>query len=81
LFIGEQEYLHKGLGKNIISKFLEDIVFCLSDAESCIIGPEPKNEIAIRTYEKVGFKYVKTIQVDDEDEPEYIMRIDRNDIL
>lgn len=77
VFIGEQEYIHKGLGKYIISKFLKEIVFSLSDAVSCILGPEPKNIAAIKTYEKVGFKYVKTIQVDDEDEPEYIMRISK----
>jgi len=79
LFIGEQEYIHKGLGKYIISKFLKEIIFSLSDAISCIIGPEPKNKVAIRTYEKVGFKYLKTIQVEGEDEPEYLMRISRDE--
>ncbi|WP_297430275.1 GNAT family N-acetyltransferase [Clostridium sp.] len=81
LFIGEHEYFHKGLGKFIISKFLKEIIFKLSDSVSCILGPEPKNKAAIRTYENVGFKYVKTIQVDDEDEPENIMRITKNDIM
>ena len=80
LFIGEQEFIHKGLGKDIIIKFLKEIVFSLSDSISCVLGPEPKNEIAIKTYKKVGFKYLKTIQIDDEDEPEYIMRISKNEI-
>jgi RimJ/RimL family protein N-acetyltransferase len=77
LFIGEWEYIHKGLGKYIISKFLKEIIFAKSDAVSCILGPEPKNIAAIITYEKVGFKYIKTMQVKDEDEPEYLMRISR----
>ena len=81
VFIGEQEYFHKGLGKYIISRFLKEIVFSLSDSISCILGPEPKNKIAIKTYEKVGFKYIKTIQVEDEDEPENIMRITKNEIV
>lgn len=81
VFIGEHEYFHKGLGKYIISKFLKEIVFTISNAVSCILGPEPKNKVAIRTYEKVGFKYVKTIYVDDEDEPENIMRITQNEIM
>ncbi|MDP4145477.1 MAG: GNAT family N-acetyltransferase [Bacillota bacterium] len=80
LFIGEQKYFHKGLGKHIINKFLRNIVFSLSDVESCILGPEPQNIAAIKTYEKAGFKYIKTIQVEDEDEPEYIMRIGKNEI-
>lgn len=80
VFIGEHEYFHKGLGKHIISRFLKEIIFTLSDSVSCILGPEPKNKVAIRTYESVGFKYVKTIQIDDEDEPENIMRITKNEI-
>jgi RimJ/RimL family protein N-acetyltransferase len=78
LFIGEEEYIHKGLGKHIICRFLSDIVFSISDAVSCVLGPEPENKIAIKTYEKAGFKYIKTIQV--EDELEYIMRIGKNQI-
>ena len=74
LFIGEKEYHHKGLGMYIISKFLKEVIFKQSDSESCIIGPEPKNKVAIRTYEKVGFKYIKTIKSDG-DELEYIMRL------
>ena len=80
VFIGEEGYFHKGLGKYIISKFLIDIVFSLSDAESCILGPEPNNKVAIKTYEKVGFKYVKTVQNEDENEPEYIMRVAKHEV-
>jgi RimJ/RimL family protein N-acetyltransferase len=75
LFIGEKSYLHIGLGKHIIAKFLTDYVFPITNATCCIVGPEPKNQIAIKAYEKVGFKYLKTIQLPDEDEPEYLMRI------
>jgi RimJ/RimL family protein N-acetyltransferase len=77
LFIGEQDYLHKGLGAPILKKFLREVVFAKPEAESCIIGPEPKNTAAIRAYEKAGFRYLKTIQVPDEPEPEYLMRITR----
>ncbi len=80
LFIGEQDFVHKGLGKQILIKFLSEYVFQLYDVECCIIGPEPKNNIAIRAYEKAGFKYFKTIQVPDEDEPEYLMRIYKNEV-
>jgi len=75
LFIGEKEFIHIGLGKQILKKFLKDYVFPLTGAECCIIGPEPKNRVAVRAYEKAGFKYLKTIQVPGEDEPEYLMRI------
>lgn len=75
LFIGDAEYLHRGLGSEIIQKFLKEIIFADTDIESCIVGPEPKNTSAIRAYEKAGFKYLKTVQLPDEPEPEYLMRI------
>jgi aminoglycoside 6'-N-acetyltransferase len=78
LFIGEKEFIHKGLGSIIIRKFLKYYVFCNNLINRCIIGPEPKNLAAIKAYTKVGFKYIKTIQIPDEDEPEYIMEITKN---
>jgi aminoglycoside 6'-N-acetyltransferase len=81
LFIGEPDYIHKGLGYYIISKFLKNKVFVLTDSESCIIGPDPNNIIAIKAYQKVGFKYIKTVVIPEEDEIEYIMKISKDGIL
>ena len=74
LFIGEAEYIHKGLGSQIIRTFLDDVVFDLLDINLCIIGPEPDNKSAIKAYEKAGFAYQKTVLTDaKKDEWEYIM--------
>ena len=73
LFIGESEYLHKGYGSMIINRFLEEVIFSNPLVDKCILGPEPKNICAIKTYEKCGFKWYKTIEIPDEDEPEYLM--------
>lgn len=81
MFIGEKAFIHKGLGKIILSKFLNEYVFELNKASCCVIGPEPNNKVAIRAYEKAGFKYLKTIQVTDEDEPEYLMRLNKNELV
>ena len=80
MFVGEIDYIHKGLGAIILRKFLEVIVFGQRNTPSCIIGPEPSNIVAIRAYAKAGFKYWKTIHAPDEDEPEYLMRIARDAI-
>ncbi len=77
LFIGEAEYLHKGLGRHILRAFLRVIVFGVADATSCIIGPSAANRIAIRAYEKAGFRFFKTIPSPNEPTPEYLMRIVR----
>jgi len=81
LFIGEADYLHKGLGSHILRAFLREIVFGVGDATSCIIGPSEANRIAIRAYEKAGFRSFKTVPSPNEPTPEYLMRITRADVL
>lgn len=79
LFIGEAEYLHQGLGRHIIRRFLSEHVFSNSEIEVCVIGPEPNNTAAIRAYEKAGFRFFKTIQVPAEPEPEHLMKLNREE--
>ncbi len=81
VFIGEIDYAHRGLGSLIIRKFLQEVVFAESDAVSCIIGPEPENKVAIRAYEKAGFRYLKTVHVREEPHEEYLMCIARVDVV
>ena len=38
-----------------------------------IIAPEPGNKRAVRSYEKAGFRHVKTVFVPDSGEHEYVM--------
>ena len=61
IFIGEEDYLHEGMGSFIITKFLRDVVFVIYDVPTCTIDPEPENTVAIRAYEKVGFRYLRTV--------------------
>lgn len=75
LFIGEEDFLHKGLGSTIIKKFLKDFVFAKLDVSSCVIGPDPKNIVAIKAYQKSGFSYLKTVFNPEEKEEEYLMEI------
>lgn len=79
LFIGEQEYIHRGLGPHILRTFLREVVFADPGVTCCVLGPEPKNRAAIRAYEKAGFTYLRTVQLPDEAAPEYLMRIGRED--
>ncbi len=81
LFVGSVEHVNRGLGAPLIVQFLRTIVFDDPDVESCIIGPAAGNRAAIRVYEKVGFRYVKTVQVPGEPEPEYLMLIARSALL
>jgi aminoglycoside 6'-N-acetyltransferase len=78
LFIGEREHAYRGLGSRVIREFLRRVVFFEFEVESCIIGPAQNNHAAIRAYEKAGFKYLKTVSIPGELEPEHLMRIGRD---
>lgn len=78
--IGEADYVHRGLGSTIIRKFLKEILFEKYDIDCCIVDPSVKNEIAIKTYNKAGFKYLKTVWYEKEGAQEHILSINRNEI-
>jgi RimJ/RimL family protein N-acetyltransferase len=80
LFIGQADFLHKGYGTAALRKFLEEVVFTDESFTSCVVGPEPDNKAAIRCYEKVGFKYWKTIHIPEEPQDESLMRFSREEL-
>ncbi len=57
LFIGEEEYLNKGIGTIIVNK-INDIIYKEYKATSIILRPFKRNIRAIKCYEKCGFKQV-----------------------
>lgn len=81
LFIGEGAFIHHGLGPLIIRAFLRIVVFERYTVQWCVIGPHMVNFPAIRAYEKAGFHYLKTVHIPGEATPEYIMIIDRRDVM
>ena len=80
IFIGGEKYIHKGLGSLIIKAFLKDIVFKVYGVDVCIIDPEPGNKIAIRAYEKAGFRYLKTVWNPINKVWAYVMGINRKSV-
>lgn len=79
LFIGHPDYIHRGMGKYILANFLRQFVFADPNISTCIIGPEPANQIAIRSYQKTGFRHFKTVHLPDENQPEYLMCLTKAD--
>lgn len=60
IFIGEEEYVGKGLGSRIMNQFLKEYVDPYYDA--CFVDPDTANRQAIHAYGKAGFKKVKTVK-------------------
>lgn len=86
LYIGDPARRNRGLGAMVLRAFLSRIVFGAMDAAVAIIAPEPGNTRAIRSYEKAGFVWQKTVHVVDEESPhntgdEYVMRLTREAFL
>jgi aminoglycoside 6'-N-acetyltransferase len=80
LFIGEANYVRRGLGVHVLRRFLRDVVFVAPEIVSCVLDAESTNTIAIRAYEKVGFRQLKTEQFPDQEVPSLILRIAREDL-
>ena len=78
LCIGEEDYVHRGLGSRIIHNFLQNVVFRDSSVECAVIDPQVENKIAIRAYEKAGFKYLRTVWYEPDHKHEAIMTLPRS---
>lgn len=60
IYIGETDYLNKGLGVIAINNFVTNIV--LRDFSNCLVDPDIDNVQAIHAYEKAGFKRIKSFE-------------------
>lgn len=69
LFIGEPDYRNQGWGSDILGTCLDRLVFGDMGATLAMIAPDPANHRAVRSYEKAGFRAVKTVHVVDEEHP------------
>lgn len=58
-FIGEEDYLNRGVGTEAIRIFVE-MIMREHAPSSIILDPSPGNKRAIRCYEKVGFRHYET---------------------
>ena len=61
-FIGDPEYISKGIGTSMIKKFIFYIGKIEPQTTTIIVDPEPANYAAIRCYEKVGFERIGTYE-------------------
>ncbi len=57
LFIGDSDYLNKGIGKKIVSK-MNDYIYGKYDADAIILRPFERNIRAIKCYQKCGFNEI-----------------------
>lgn len=56
LYIGEPHFMGKGVGSVLLMQFLK--IFIWPHFKACFVDPDNSNFIAIRAYEKAGFKKI-----------------------
>jgi GNAT superfamily N-acetyltransferase len=77
ILIGEVAHAHRGLGAGLVRSFLAQHAFADASVTSVIIDPHPTNPIAIRSYEKAGFRFLRTVPDDGEGRGLYLMELPR----
>ena len=81
VFIGEPDLIGRGHGPTLIRAFLRDFGFPRYGVDLCVIGPAMSNVAAIRAYEKVGFRFLKTyLEPDSREPPHYLMELTRAEL-
>ncbi len=75
LFIGDSDFIGKGYGTQIVSKFVKEL-FKWPQVARIIINPDINNIAAVRAYEKAGFK--KLYEIKRENDTEILMEIHKN---
>jgi RimJ/RimL family protein N-acetyltransferase len=58
ILVGEEELTGRGLGSEILRRFVDEIVFARSKTVACIADPAVDNAASVRAFEKAGFRVV-----------------------
>ncbi|HEX5247376.1 MAG TPA: GNAT family N-acetyltransferase [Gaiellaceae bacterium] len=75
LLIGEEELTGRGLGPQVLSRFVHEVVFARPETNACVATVEEANRRSWRAFEKAGFRHVR--DVEEEGLPHRLMRLDR----
>lgn len=78
IFIGDMDYLGKGLATKVIKEFL---LSHFSDVTEVFIDPEKTNKRAIHVYQKTGFRIAGEFLAPWHPVPHYMMRLAMKDLL
>lgn len=74
------EMAHQGLGPGLVRRFLREIAFADPTVDLCVIDPHSSNAIAIRAYEKAGFRFVREVIDFEDGVPLHLMELTRAEL-
>jgi RimJ/RimL family protein N-acetyltransferase len=76
LFIGEEAFMHRGVGAEVVRRFVDDVVFARDGVHACLAGPTEGDRASILAFEKAGFRRWKTVKTEG-GESECVLRRER----
>ena len=79
LFIGDEDKTGRGLGTEMIRRFVDEIVFARPETTACIADPDVQNTASLRAFEKAGFRVVRELVDPDDGQLHALLRLERGD--
>ncbi|MFN2467694.1 MAG: GNAT family N-acetyltransferase [Gaiellaceae bacterium] len=77
LFIAEAGLTGRGLGTEMLSRFVAEIVFARPGTAACVADPDVRNLASIRAFEKAGFQVVREFLDPRDGQTHALVRLDR----
>ena len=58
LLLADEELTGRGIGSEMLRRYVEEIVFARPQTRCCVADPEAENTASVRAFEKAGFRVV-----------------------
>jgi RimJ/RimL family protein N-acetyltransferase len=78
LYIADRSNIGRGLGTEMLRRFVEEIIFARPETRAVTADPSRRNEASLRAFEKAGFRTVREFHDPEDDEPHVLVRRERN---
>ncbi len=74
-FVGEPAYRGRGLARQWLRRFVEEVVFADPATTACVSGPDPENAASVGALRSAGFRLLRHVSMpgDDPDEALHIL--------
>lgn len=77
LFVADATLTGQGLGSEMLSRFVDEIVFARTSTTCCIADPDVRNVASLRAFEKAGFRTLKTFVDPNDGEAHALVYVER----
>jgi RimJ/RimL family protein N-acetyltransferase len=77
LFVADEGLTGRGLGSELLRRFVEDVIFARPTTVSCVADPDVRNAASIRAFQKAGFRVVREFFDPSDGQMHALVRLDR----